>query len=114
MRFPDDTCVIYDARTGRESTEYSERFGEEIFGIDVNGFERTLYLSERNLSPAPDPDSISARLSSLAGTDMDIDAVETARRVLDDQRRFYVKKPIVQITKENVYVLQMLELLKNS
>ena len=28
-------------------------------------------------------------------------------------RRFYVRKPIVPITKENVYVLQMLELLKN-
>lgn len=33
--------------------------------------------------------------------------------VMIGNRRFYVKKPIVQITKENVYVLQMLELLKN-
>ena len=28
-------------------------------------------------------------------------------------RKFYVTKPIVEITKENVYVLQMLELLKS-
>ena len=28
-------------------------------------------------------------------------------------RRFHVRKPIVPITKENVYILQMLELLKN-
>lgn len=28
-------------------------------------------------------------------------------------RRFYIRKPIVQITKENVYVLQLLDLLKN-
>lgn len=35
------------------------------------------------------------------------------REVRIGNRRFYVKKPIVQITKENVYVLQMLELLKN-
>ena len=35
------------------------------------------------------------------------------REVRIGNRRFYVKKPIVQITKENVYVLQMLELLEN-
>ncbi len=35
------------------------------------------------------------------------------REVRIGNRRFYVKKPIVKITKENVYVLQMLELLKN-
>ena len=34
------------------------------------------------------------------------------REVRIGNRRFYVRKPIVQITKENVYVLQMLELLK--
>ena len=33
--------------------------------------------------------------------------------VLIGNRRFSVRKPIVPITKENVYVLQMLELLKN-
>ncbi len=35
------------------------------------------------------------------------------REVRIGNRGFYVRKPIVQITKENVYVLQMLELLKN-
>ena len=35
------------------------------------------------------------------------------REVRIGNRRFYVRKPIVRITKENVYVLQMLELLKN-
>lgn len=35
------------------------------------------------------------------------------REVRIGNRRFYVKKPVVQITKKNVYVLQMLELLEN-
>lgn len=35
------------------------------------------------------------------------------REVRIGNRRFYIRKPIVQITKENVYVLQMLEILKN-
>lgn len=35
-----------------------------------------------------------------------------SEEVLIGNRRFYVRKPIVQITKENVYVLQLLDLLK--
>ena len=35
------------------------------------------------------------------------------REVRIGNRRFYISKPVVQITNENVYVLQMLELLKN-
>lgn len=35
------------------------------------------------------------------------------REVRIGNRRFYVRRPVVHITKENVYVLQMLELLKN-
>lgn len=35
------------------------------------------------------------------------------REVKIGNRRFYIKRPVVPITKENVYVLQMLELLKN-
>ena len=33
--------------------------------------------------------------------------------VIIGNRRFVVMKPVVPITKENVYILQMLELLKN-
>ena len=39
--------------------------------------------------------------------------VATDGEVLIGNRRFCVKKPVVPITRENVYVLQMLELLKN-
>lgn len=37
----------------------------------------------------------------------------SAREIRIGNRRFHVRKPIVEVTKENVYVLQMLELLKN-
>ena len=37
----------------------------------------------------------------------------SGREVRIGNKRFYVRQPVVPITKENVYVLQMLELLKN-
>ncbi|MDO4283946.1 MAG: DUF6088 family protein [Eubacteriales bacterium] len=36
-----------------------------------------------------------------------------AREIMIGNRLFYVRKPVVPVTAENVYVLQMLELLKN-
>ena len=39
--------------------------------------------------------------------------VSTDGEVLIGNRRFCVKKPVVPITRENVYILQMLELLKH-
>lgn len=36
-----------------------------------------------------------------------------AREIAIGNRRFYVRRPVVTITKDNVYVLQMLELLRN-
>ena len=47
-------------------------------------------------------------LSDLLRTNISDDG-----EVLIGNRRFCVKKPVVPITRENVYVLQMLELLKN-
>ncbi len=37
----------------------------------------------------------------------------SAREIEIGNRRFYVRKPVVTINKDNVYVLQMLELLRN-
>ena len=37
----------------------------------------------------------------------------SARKIMIGNRPFYVRKPVVPITAENVYVLQILELLKN-
>ena len=45
-------------------------------------------------------------LSDLLRTNISDDG-----EVLIGNRRFYIRKPIVPITKENVYILQMLELL---
>ena len=47
-------------------------------------------------------------LSDLLRTNISDDG-----EVLIGNRRFYIRKPIVPITKEDVYILQMLELLKN-
>ncbi len=88
----DDSFALYDAVTGRACNDYGENLGEELFGIDVDGFERTVFLSERSLTPRSENKTISAKLSDLVGCDGDIGGMDDALKNLENQRRFYQKK----------------------
>ena len=88
----DDSFALYDLSLGRPSEYYSDSLGEELFGIDADGFERTVFLSERALAPKSDNKSISAKLSDLVGCDGDIGDMDDALKTLEAQRKFYYKK----------------------
>ncbi len=87
----DDTFRLIDS-SGRESTDYSENIGEELFGIDRDGFLRTVFLSEKNLSGKNENKSIAAKLSDLVGTPGDVGGLDEAVKLLDKKRQFYHKK----------------------
>ena len=88
----DDTYALYDTATGRICTDFEDGLGEALFGIDADGFERTVFLSERALAPNSDNKSISAKLSDLVGCDGDIGCMDEAMKLLENQRKFYYKK----------------------
>ncbi len=88
----EDTFKLYDTTLGRECTEFTEAIGEELFGVDADSFERTLFLSERALAPKNSNKSISAKLSELVGCDGDISSMDAALKLLEEQRRAYAKK----------------------
>ncbi len=88
----EDRFSLYDTSLGKESSDFSENLGEELFGVDAESFERTLFLSEKNLSPKNDNKSISAKLSELVGCDGDISSMDRALKLLEDQRKIYAKK----------------------
>ncbi|MBO7196606.1 MAG: AAA family ATPase [Clostridia bacterium] len=88
----DDNYTLYDTLTGRISTDFPEGLGEGLFGIDADGFERTVFLSERALTPKSENKSISAKLSDLVGCDGDIGGMDEALKALEEKRKFYYKK----------------------
>ena len=88
----DDTLTVYDTSNGRVCLDFGDNPGESIFGIDADGFERTVYLSERALTPRSDNKSISAKLSDLVGCDGDIGGMDDAMKIIEEQRKFYYKK----------------------
>jgi len=88
----DDTFKLYNLNTGRLSEDFSSNLGEELFGIDSDGFERTVFLSEKNLNGKNTNQSISAKLSNLVGTEGDIGGFDEAIKLLDERRKFYQKR----------------------
>ncbi len=88
----DDLFTIYDVRSGKETKDFSEMLGEELFGVDADGFERTVFLSENNLSGKNENKTISAKLSNLVGYDGDISSLGDALDALEAERKIYYKK----------------------
>lgn len=91
-RAAEDTYRLVDASSGKEVSDFAENLGEELFGIDRDGFLRTVYLSEKNLQGKNENKSISAKLSDLVGVDGDVGGFDDALKLLEDRRKFYYKK----------------------
>ncbi len=83
----EDTFTLYDEKTGRVSEDFSENIGEELFSVDADGFERTVFLSEQNLSGKNENKTVSAKLSSLTGVESDLGNMDEAMKRLDEKRK---------------------------
>lgn len=62
----EDSFRLTDA-FGVDSTDYTARLGEELFGVDAVGFESTVFFSERRLTAS----AAAAQLCRVFGTDSD-------------------------------------------
>ena len=85
----EDRFALYHIATGNPSTRYTENVGEELFGVDADGFERSLYISQTLPFLPPDNNSIRARLGELIEASDDLGRFEKADEMLDAARRHY-------------------------
>ncbi len=66
--------------------------GRTLFGIDADGFLRTLLHSERVMEEENKNETISDRLSELVGSGGDMGGAQIALDVLEKQRKFYFRQ----------------------
>lgn len=85
-----DSFALYDMSTNLPSNAYSAEIGQELFGIDVGGFERTVYLSQHAVPGKGDNSSIAAKLGDLLDDVDDIGSFDSAMAALDKRRKYYV------------------------
>ncbi|HHT98390.1 MAG TPA: AAA family ATPase [Clostridiales bacterium] len=78
----DDTFVLYNLATNKITEEYTENIGEEVFGIDSESFERSVFITLDGKYPVMQ-DSINAKLNDLIDNTDDINNFEKAYATLE-------------------------------
>ena len=88
-----DETKIYELKTGKLTDKFSDKpIGEILLGIDREGFEKTVFLSERVLDEKRGINNISTKLSRLTGVAFDMTELDNATKLLEQERQFYYKK----------------------
>ena len=89
----EDTFALYALDTGKESDAYTENIGQELFGIDAEGFSRTVFMDasahihgkvEKNAN-----NSINTKLNNLLQAENDLGNYEEAIDALVRRKRQY-------------------------
>ncbi len=88
----EDSFALRDARSGQAVSDFTASLGEELFGIDRDGFIRTVFLSEKSIQSERVNTSVAARLSDLVGVDGDVGEYDSAIKLLEERRKFYKKR----------------------
>ncbi len=81
-----DSFQLVDADSGRECKDFSEKIGLEIFGVDEDGFKRSVFS---NGEPRLDalPASVRSKISNMVDATDDFDDYEKALKKLTDLRK---------------------------
>lgn len=88
-----DTFTLYDLDTGKTSDAYSSMIGEELFGIDADGFSRTVFMdASAHVHGKEDKsvnNSINTKLNDLLQAENDLGNYEHAMEALLRRKRYY-------------------------
>lgn len=79
----EDRFFLREDATNLESGDFSKRLGEELFHLDRNSFEKTVFISQNDCSTKT-TDRIQAKLGNLAEATDDINSYEQADSRLND------------------------------
>lgn len=107
----EDIFVLYDAKTGKKSSDYSEAVGQELFQIDEASFRKTIYIAQNDCG-TESTDGIHAKLGNLSELEDDINRYEKVHSELNGRLNnlapnkktgaIYKKKQEISNLKESV------------
>ncbi len=84
-RQEDDLFELIDLSTGLPAREFSPALGQELFGIDADGFERSAYIPQ-NSPETGGNESIHARLLGMLSNDADLLHYDQAIELLSREK----------------------------
>lgn len=78
-----DEFELRDQKTNLISTDYTERIGEELFGVNQESFVRTVYIGQNDMITSS-TDDINAKIGNLTDDTNDLNRFEEADKKLTD------------------------------
>ena len=86
----EDTFALFDEATGLASTDYSEDIGEELFKVDRDSFEKSVYVPQLSLETAM-TDSLNAKMGNLTSAKDDISNFDSALKAVNEAKSAYTR-----------------------
>ncbi|MCR4673594.1 MAG: hypothetical protein K5675_01175 [Lachnospiraceae bacterium] len=87
-RDKDDTFQLIDAATGKESEDYSENIGEEIFEVDRDSFEKSVFAPQAAMKTSM-TDSLNAKIGDLSAAKDDMNNFDAAIAKIESAKKVY-------------------------
>lgn len=97
----DDTFRLIDVLTGKESEDYSENVGEELFEVDRDSFEKSIFIPQSAVSTTM-TDSLNAKMGDMASAKDDINNFDAAVNRVAEARKNYTRRSAVNNGKLNI------------
>ena len=97
----EDTFRLIDVLTGKESEDYSENVGEELFEVDRDSFEKSIFIPQSAVSTTM-TDSLNAKMGDMASAKDDINNFDAAVSRVAEARKNYTRKSAVNNGKLNI------------
>ncbi|MBE6015880.1 MAG: hypothetical protein E7241_11070 [Lachnospiraceae bacterium] len=76
-----DEFVLYDNTTNLKSSDYSLNIGEELFGIDIESFMRTVFIAQQDCGTKVTP-NISAKIGNVSDQTADMGRYDDVQNAL--------------------------------
>lgn len=84
----DDTFTLIDVLTGAKSEDFSENLGEEIFGVDRESFEKSIFSPQGEIKTSM-TDSLNAKMGDLSAAKDDMNNFDSAIARIEEAKKVY-------------------------
>ncbi|MBP3618126.1 MAG: AAA family ATPase [Lachnospiraceae bacterium] len=112
----EDTFRLTDLSTNLESADFSDRLGEELFGLDKEAYSRSTYLPQNKISDGGMNDSIGKKLGKMAEGEEESGNYDRAFLCLEELRKKYIpdrqkdeKGYVAELTKQATLLQSRIE-----
>ena len=87
----DDTFSLMDLDTEKESFDYTENIGEELFEVDRESFEKSLFSPQEEIKTSM-TDSLNAKMGDLSAAKDDMNNFDVAIAKIEEAKKEYSQR----------------------